>query len=560
MDMTATVTKPRSKKNTTPTVSSETDKRRNENRRLTTVPLSQCRRHPQNRIIDTKSDEFQALVQSIEEHGQREPGRVRLVDGKYEILSGERRFLACKEAGLQSFWCEIVECSDADALGEVALGNVAREDLDPIERAELLELLTREPPDGGGMTREDAGRLFGLNSESGVKNAMRLAKLPGKLRELVRDGRLPERAARAIVPYCASEVVIDAIADLLVKAEADNSYEWGEILAALLASDRKYCPFETEVLDITRPMDKSRKYWRDGMSVWRMFEPTDEQRDELGIVELPVHGEVATNVELWEKLNKPHVDKLKAKQQAKSGGRPTKAETKPEPAKKLSEAEKRKAEALKAKAAEERLNGFTRQWLALYLRSVLGELDSHLVHDVAHSTFGVVAEGLDYKCPLRSMMDATLVELQTDKGKRRIDRILHVDVTTRCWQLILWPVSRLSKGSSGVLKKQGEIPDRLSSIDDRDLWQIVLACAGVGDWWKLATTDGSTQRILFAQWLDAHNKQQLEALRDEMQLTVGGSKLPHSDWVGELLRSHVSGRPWALPERIERVIAEWSKR
>ncbi len=155
----------------------------------------------------------------------------------------------------------VVVIDDAAALAEVALGNAARKDLDPIERAELLEHLLRPIDEGGaGMTRSEAGKLFGLESESGVKNAVRLLKLPKHIKCLVRQGELPERLARKVIPYCEIPIVaqkIDEDFQRVFNARKHDDYEYTETIAAL-SGERDPDFLDQFVQDHTRPMDPKR--------------------------------------------------------------------------------------------------------------------------------------------------------------------------------------------------------------------------------------------------------------------------------------------------------------
>jgi ParB family transcriptional regulator, chromosome partitioning protein len=127
---------------------------------VVSIPLDKLHRHPKNRVITAES--VFDLMESLQEHGQRDPLRVRpLADpiGHYEILSGERRFVAASMVpGFESLLCIVETHSEEQSLIELAVANAARKDLDPIERGELLRELIES-----GMDRAAAGRLFGLN-------------------------------------------------------------------------------------------------------------------------------------------------------------------------------------------------------------------------------------------------------------------------------------------------------------------------------------------------------------------------------------------------------------
>lgn len=101
------------------------------------LPLKQPRRYfDQNKLTQ--------LVHSIREHGILEPLLVRpLLNGKYELVAGERRFRAAQEVGLSSVPVLVKELDDREALQISLIENLQREDLNPVEETEaILELLT----------------------------------------------------------------------------------------------------------------------------------------------------------------------------------------------------------------------------------------------------------------------------------------------------------------------------------------------------------------------------------------------------------------------------------
>jgi ParB family chromosome partitioning protein len=137
------------------------------------------------------------LAASIREHGIIEPIVVRRSGpgaDRFEIIAGERRWLACQRAGLKAVPV-VVKDVTPDAAFELALvENLQREDLNPLEVAEAYERLLR--PDG--VTQQDVATRVG-KSRVAVANALRLLKLPERIRALVHDDRLSEGHARALL-------------------------------------------------------------------------------------------------------------------------------------------------------------------------------------------------------------------------------------------------------------------------------------------------------------------------------------------------------------------------
>lgn len=155
-------------------------------------------------------ERLEELAASIREHGIIEPIVVRRLTGaedRYEIIAGERRWLACQRAGLKSVPV-VVKDVTPDAAFELALvENLQREDLNPIEVAEAYERLLRVE----GTTQQDVARRVG-KSRAAVANALRLLKLPAKIRGLVHADKLSEGHARALLG-APDEASMLAIAD-----------------------------------------------------------------------------------------------------------------------------------------------------------------------------------------------------------------------------------------------------------------------------------------------------------------------------------------------------------
>jgi len=123
------------------------------------LSISEIKRNPHNR--HPKQADVESLAESISLHDQLEPCLVRSDPfGGYEMISGETRLLAHKHLNRKTVQCRVGRCDDATALKLVAAANGARKDLDPIQRAELLQRLCLPVEDGGsGLTQEEAGKL-----------------------------------------------------------------------------------------------------------------------------------------------------------------------------------------------------------------------------------------------------------------------------------------------------------------------------------------------------------------------------------------------------------------
>jgi ParB family chromosome partitioning protein len=146
---------------------------------------------PRQHFDKEKLDE---LAQSIREHGILEPLVVRRRGEEYELIAGERRWRAAQRAGLREVLVVVRDVSAKDAFELALIENIQREDLNAVEFAEAMQRLIDEH----GYTQETLADRVGKD-RSTIANALRLLKLPDKVRRLVVTGELSEGHARALL-------------------------------------------------------------------------------------------------------------------------------------------------------------------------------------------------------------------------------------------------------------------------------------------------------------------------------------------------------------------------
>ena len=135
------------------------------------------------------------LADSIREHGIIQPLTVRrLSSGYYQIIAGERRWRAAKQAGLDEVPAVIIEADDRKVMEIGLIENLQREDLNPAEEARGYQVLMNEY----GMTQDQVAQRMG-KSRPAVTNALRLLNLPEDLMALVEEGQLSAGHARALL-------------------------------------------------------------------------------------------------------------------------------------------------------------------------------------------------------------------------------------------------------------------------------------------------------------------------------------------------------------------------
>jgi ParB family chromosome partitioning protein len=137
---------------------------------------------------------IQELAASIREVGILQPLVVRSTEGGFELIAGERRLRAAKEAGLDRVPVLIRQAGDNESMELALVENLQREDLNPLETAAAYQALM----EGFGLTKEQLAHRLG-KSRAAVTNTLRLAQLPDRIRSLLADGKLTEGHARALL-------------------------------------------------------------------------------------------------------------------------------------------------------------------------------------------------------------------------------------------------------------------------------------------------------------------------------------------------------------------------
>ena len=156
--------------------------------------LSRNRYQPRQFFSEEKLEE---LANSIKKNGIIQPIAVRLnksENGKYEIVSGERRWLAAQRAGLHEIPVTILELSDVESLEVAIVENIQRDDLNPIEEARGYKRLNEEFK----YDHESISKLMS-KSRSHISNTLRLLTLPSDVIGMLEEGTLTSGQARPLI-------------------------------------------------------------------------------------------------------------------------------------------------------------------------------------------------------------------------------------------------------------------------------------------------------------------------------------------------------------------------
>ena len=167
---------------------------RNELKKVSISDLSRNPYQPREFFNETKLEE---LANSIKKNGVIQPIAVRpnkSEPGKYEIIAGERRWLAAQKAGLHEIPVSILDLTDVESLEVAIVENVQRDDLNPIEEAKGYKRLFKE-------FKHDHERISKLmsKSRSHISNTLRLLTLPEDIIGMLEEGTLTSGQARPLI-------------------------------------------------------------------------------------------------------------------------------------------------------------------------------------------------------------------------------------------------------------------------------------------------------------------------------------------------------------------------
>ena len=161
---------------------------------VTSLPIEKVRPNKDQPRKQFHDESLSDLADSIRLHGILQPINVRRKSsGYYEIISGERRWRAAREAGLDEVPVIVIEADDRKAMELGLIENLQREDLNPMEEARAYKRLMEE----FGLTQEEiAGRVS--KSRPVIANALRLLKLDERVQAMVEQGEISMGHARAL--------------------------------------------------------------------------------------------------------------------------------------------------------------------------------------------------------------------------------------------------------------------------------------------------------------------------------------------------------------------------
>ena len=175
----------------------------------TAVSISDLSRNPYQPRQHFNEEKLEELANSIKKNGVIQPIAVRHSKSdtsKYEIVAGERRWLAAQRAGLHEIPVNILELSDVETLEVAIVENIQRDDLTPIEEAKGYKRLSEE----FGYDHENISKLMS-KSRSHISNSLRLLSLPADVIAMLEEKSLTSGQARPLIGLANASSIAEEI-------------------------------------------------------------------------------------------------------------------------------------------------------------------------------------------------------------------------------------------------------------------------------------------------------------------------------------------------------------
>ena len=161
---------------------------------LRQVPIADIDRNPYQPRTVFDDEKLAELTTSVQEVGVLQPILLREQNDRYELIAGERRWLAARRAGLSSIPAVVRRIKDIESFEQAIIENLHREDLNPIDEAVAYHRLMDE----FSMTQQQVAEKVG-RSRPAISNSLRLLHLSSDVQRLIIDGALSAGHARCLV-------------------------------------------------------------------------------------------------------------------------------------------------------------------------------------------------------------------------------------------------------------------------------------------------------------------------------------------------------------------------
>lgn len=170
------------------------------------IPLEKIQRNPYQPRQEFNENELIELAKSIRAYGLIQPIVVRVAEGGYQIIAGERRYRACCMLGMPEIPALVQEMNDEKAAAVSLIENIQRKELNYFEEAKAYNTLINK----FGMTQEELARKIG-KSQSAIANKLRILKLAENVQEMIEPSVITERHARALLKISSAEMQMEIV-------------------------------------------------------------------------------------------------------------------------------------------------------------------------------------------------------------------------------------------------------------------------------------------------------------------------------------------------------------
>ena len=174
-----------------------------------TISISDLSRNPYQPRQYFSEEKLEELTNSIKKNGIIQPIAVRpnkIENGKYEIIAGERRWIAAQRAGLHEIPVRILDLSDVESLEVAIVENIQRDDLNPVEEARGYKRLNEEFK----YDHESISKLMS-KSRSHISNTLRLLTLPADVIAMLEEGTLTSGQVRPLIGISNASAIAEEI-------------------------------------------------------------------------------------------------------------------------------------------------------------------------------------------------------------------------------------------------------------------------------------------------------------------------------------------------------------
>jgi len=219
-------------------------------RQSNTVSISDLTRNPYQPRQNFREEKLEELASSIKKNGIIQPIAVRPLktgNGKYEIIAGERRWMAAQRAGLHEIPVTILDLSDVESLEVAIVENIQRDDLNPVEEARGYKRLNEEFK----YDHESISKLMS-KSRSHISNTLRLLTLPADVLLMIEEGTLTSGQARPLIGISNASTIAE---EIVAKNYSARKVEY--LVKTKKSNKNKTNSYDTNILKAQEKIEKA---------------------------------------------------------------------------------------------------------------------------------------------------------------------------------------------------------------------------------------------------------------------------------------------------------------